>query len=116
MNNLEHKTTEEHYNKYRDMANSAGIRFNTEDYMGYMGYMGFTKEQLLKLYIEDNLLNNIPLRDFDSFYFFYLLHTKNIITNLADNVCVLKHLLIYEVLEAIPIFVDGKKYGVYPPY
>lgn len=99
MNNLEHKTTEEHYNKYKDMASRAGISFkNKED------YMGFTKEQLLKLYIEDNLLNNVPLRDFDSFYFFYLSHTKKIITNLADNTCVLKHLLIYEVLGVTPIF------------
>ena len=104
MTKLEHKTTEEHYNKFRDMASKAGITFKNSTL-----YMGFTKEQLLKLYMEDNLLNNIPLQDFDCLYLFLPLHTKRIITNLLYNVCVYKHLLIYEVLEATPIFVESGK-------
>lgn len=112
MDRIEHKTTEEHYNKYRDMVSRAGITFknNRSD------YMGFNKEQLLELYLEDSFLNNIPLRDFDCIYLYCPAHIRKIITNLADNICVLKHLLIYEILEATPIFVEnGKNYKDYPP-
>ena len=36
MEKLNHKTTEEHYNKFRDMANRAGITFkNKKNYLGY---------------------------------------------------------------------------------
>ena len=112
MERLEHKTTEMIYNKYRDMAVLAGITFKNSN-----TYMGFTKEQLLNLYIEDNFLNNIALRDFDCIYLYLPLHTKKIIKCLADNVCLYKHLLTYEVLGATPIFVEnGKNYVEHPPF
>ena len=111
MAKLECKTTEEHYNKFRDMTNKAGITFKNSKY-----YMGFTKDQLLELYNKDNLLNNIPLRDFDCIYMFLPMYVKRIITNLADNTCVHKHLLIYEVLGATPLFVENNKnYKGCPP-
>ena len=111
MERLEHKTTEMIYNKYRDMAVLAGITFKNSN-----TYMGFTKKELLNLYTEDNFLNNIPLRDFDCIYLFLPLHIKRIIKCPADNVCLYKHLLIYEVLEVTPIFVENvKNYKGYPP-
>lgn len=101
---LENRTTEEHFNKFRDISIKAGISFKNSTL-----YMGFTKDGLLKLYMEDNLLNNIPLQDFDCIYLFLPLHVKRIITNPSYNVNVYKHLLIYEVLGAIPIFVENGK-------
>ena len=94
-------TTKEHYEKFRDMAEKAGISFRSSD-----TYMGFTKSQLLKLYIEDNNLNNMPLIVFDSFYLCLPSYTRKVITNMADNCCVYKHLLIYEVLKVVPVFTD----------
>ena len=96
------KTTKEHFEKFRDMANEAGISFKRSK-----EYMGFTKEQLLKLYIEDNHLNNIPLIEFDSYYLVLPNYVRKIVTNLADNCCLYKHLLIYEVLGIIPVFTNN---------
>ena len=101
MKKLEIKTTEGSYNKYRDMAEKAGISFSRND-----KYFGYTKQELLALYIKDNYLNNIPLESFDSMYRVLPHYTRKIITNLAENTCVWKHLLIYEVLGIAPIFVD----------
>ena len=96
------KTTKEHFEKFRDMANEAGISFQTSE-----RFMGFTKEQLLKLYIEDNNLNNIPLIEFDSYYLVLPNYVRKIVTNFADNCCLYKHLLIYEVLGIIPVFTNN---------
>ena len=96
------KTTKEHFEKFRDMANEAGISFKRSK-----EYMGFTKEQLLKLYIEDNNLNNIPLIEFDSYYLVLPNCVRKIVTNFADNCCLYKHLLIYEVLGIIPVFTNN---------
>lgn len=114
MKKLEHKTTEEHYNKYRNMGEKA--RINIKEFCNYNGY---TVKNLRELYLEDNFLNNIPLINFDSYYHFFIKPDKNlrkIITHIADNVCCIKHLLIYEVLEAAPIFVEnGENYSGHPP-
>ena len=101
MKNLTKNTTKKHYEKFRDMAKVAGLTYRNSN-----TYMGFTKTQLLELYLQDNNLNNIPLRDFDCIYLHLPSYTRKIITNLADNCCVYKHLLIYEVLETTPIFTD----------
>ena len=97
---LTHKTTKEHYGKFKGMAKIAGITFkNSTEPLGY------DKKRLLELYIEDEHLNNIPLHVFDSYYSFYIsASTKKYIKSSADNTCVLKHLIIYEVLGATPHF------------
>ena len=98
---LTKNTTKGHYEKFRDMAEKAGITFKRSD-----TYMGFTKQQLLELYLQDNNLNNIPLRDFDCIYLHLPSYIRKIITNMADNCCVYKHLLIYEVLGVVPVFTE----------
>ena len=111
MEKLEMITTVRIYNKYRDMAEKAGISFSRND-----KYFGYTKQELLALYIKDNYLNNISLESFDSMYRVLPAYTRGVITNLADNTCVWKHLLIYEVLGIAPIFVEnGKNYKEWPP-
>ena len=101
METLTNNTTKEHYEKFRDMAEKAGITLKR-----LSKPLGYSVEELRKLYIEDNNLNNIQLVELDSFYLCLPSHTRKIITNLADNCCVYKHLLIYEVLEVVPVFTD----------
>ena len=98
---LTKNTTKEHYEKFRIMAEEAGITLK-----GYQKPLGYSVEELRKLYIEDNNLNNIQLVELDSFYLCLPSYTRKIITNIADNCCVFKHLLIYEVLGVVPVFVD----------
>ena len=95
-------TTKEHYEKFRIMAEEAGITLKR-----LSKPLGYSVEELRKLYIEDNNLNNIPLVKLDSFYLCLPSYTRKIITNMADNCCVYKHLLIYEVLGVVPVFVDN---------
>ena len=57
--------------------------------------------------IEDNNLNNIPLIEFDSYYLVLPNYVRKIVTNFADNCCLYKHLLIYEVLGIIPVFTNN---------
>ena len=94
-------TTKEHYEKFRIMAEEAGITLKR-----LSKPLGYSVEELRKLYIEDNNLNNIPLVELDSFYLCLPSYTRKIITNMAYNCCVYKHLLIYEVLGVVPVFVD----------
>jgi len=98
---LTKNTTKEHYEKFRVMAEEAGITLKR-----LSKPLGYTVEELRKLFIEDNNLNNIPLIELDSFYLCLPSYTRKIITNMADNCCVYKHLLIYEVLGVVPVFVD----------
>lgn len=96
---LYHKTTKQHFEKFQEMIEKTGLTLKyTENPFGY------TKKELLKLYQEDDLLNNIPLHMFDSYYYFLTPTTKKIINCLCYNCCCLKHLIIYEVLEATPLF------------
>ena len=98
---LTKNTTKEHYEKFRIMAEEAGITLKR-----LSKPLGYTVEELRKLFIEDNNLNNIPWIELDSFYLCLPSYTRKIITNIADNCCVFKHLLIYEVLGVVPVFVD----------
>ena len=100
------RTTKEHYEKFRNMASNAGLSFNNGSNIFYMGY---TKKELLTIYNNDPLLNFISLIKFDGMYFGLTRQAKKYITNLADNCCVYKHLLICEVLEATPIFEGNEK-------
>ena len=98
---LTKKTTKEHYEKFRDMSQRAEITLKR-----LSKPLGYSVEELRNLYIEDNNLNNIPLIELDSFYLCLPSYTRKVITNMADNCCVYKHLLIYEVLGVVPVFTD----------
>ena len=99
---LTNKTTKKHYEKFKNMAEQTGITFSRSD-----RYFGYTKQEVLELFSKNEHLNNIPLTKFDSMYLVLPHYTRKIVTNLADNTCLYKHLLIYEVLGATPIFEDS---------
>ncbi len=96
-----HKTTKEHFEKFQKMIKDTNLTLKHDVY-----YLGYTKEELFELYRQDNNLNNIPLTMFDSYYFFLTPEIKKNINCLSYNCCCLKHLLIYEVLEIIPLFLE----------
>jgi len=93
-----HKTARAHYEKYRGMAKRTGVSLLKSTAFG-------TKEQLERLYKADPLLNNIPLYRFDA-YFVFAPRIDGGPVSLAENTCMYKHLLIYEVLGCVPEFVE----------
>ena len=94
MSKLIHKASKSHYEKYRDMAKSAGVSFKRDKKP-----MGYTRDELIELYKKDQHLNNIPLRKFDAMT--NMLNAYHVVKRtLAEGVCLYKHLLIYEVIGA----------------
>lgn len=103
------KTTRKHYEEFRDMAKKAGITLKGAERFG-------TKEELAKKFLDDPWLNNINMYTaFDPLYPHMLpkmhrLGYKGF--SLADNVCLYKHLIIYEILECEPEFYTDWKHTV----
>ena len=95
------KTTRQHYEKYRDMAKATGVTLKDCKAFG-------SKAQLERKFDADPLLNNIPLRKFDV-YFSWVRRSRrnpNGPMSLAENCCLYKHLLTYEIIGAVPEFTD----------
>lgn len=98
---MKQKTKREHYEKYKKLAEINHVSLK-------QGSVFPPKDELMKLYLQDRHLNNIPLRIFDSLYYSCRYNYPNIWPNsLAENCCMYKHLLLYEVLELEPEFVDS---------
>ena len=91
------KTTRAHFEKFCAMRNAMGVSFLNSDRLG-------TKAQLTKMFIEDPLLNQIPLGVLDKYYPYYSSIRPSI--SKAEAVCVIKHSLIYQVIGATPEFID----------
>jgi len=89
-------TTKEHYDKYSVMVKKAGLSLKDSALFG-------TKELIKSKFISDPNLNNIPLSHFDAL-FAWNRRLPNGPKSLSENTCMYKHLLIYEVLNAKPIF------------
>ncbi len=94
-------TTKAHYETYEAMSKAVPTNM-----------MGYTKEELEKLFADDDALNNINMyKKIDPQYSLtnrYLrisgMDVKGF--SLADNTCVIKHILIYRVLGVEPILHD----------
>ena len=96
---MKHQTTRQHYYKYKEMAKKLGVTLKHSEF--YESYFG-SKKKLLELYKEDPNLNNIPLSKFDRLHISH--HRSGI--SLAENTCMYKHLIFYEILELEPEFID----------
>lgn len=94
---LKCKTTRAHFEKYCSMRSKTGVSFLNTTIFG-------TKEELTKLFLEDQHLNQIPLDKLDAYYPYYI----NLWPGLAESesVCLIKHSLIYQVIGAVPEFTD----------
>ncbi len=99
-------TTKEHFDKYESMYNAMkAMGVNLESQAISLIPVKDPLALLETLFNQDNILNNIPLRKFDNI--FPMNHGKGGCFSLASNVCVLKHVMIYKLLKATPVFEDA---------
>ena len=99
---LIHRTTRAHHEKWEKCANERHLKITNLSLFGLRD-----KEDLLERYLEDpRSLNTIPLNYFDSLWRTYRLYQRPKTWALHEGACVYKHLLIYQVLELEPEFID----------
>jgi hypothetical protein len=95
---LINKSTKAHYQKYSELAKVLHI-----SYKNYPNMLGYPKEELIEKFKEDKNLNNIPLQKWDTQALFIPNIKYNGFTlSLAEKVCLLKHLAIYDIIGAVP--------------
>ena len=95
---LANPTTEEHYRKYNELASFTGFSPTTYCPVGDYDYL---KEK----YLEDQHLNNIPLKVWDNWGLWLNQRTPRL--SIAELCCLGKHLVTYNILGAIPIFYES---------
>ena len=96
-----HKTSKAHYEKYAQMAKDAHVKFTSVPF-------GYSIAEIERLHSSDPNLNNIPLHKWDALVYGYWAYNKRgIVKSLAEGVCMYKHLAIYQLLDAQPIFTDN---------
>jgi len=90
-----YRVSEEHFEKFAKLKKRFGVSFKDLDAFG-------TKEQLQKLFDEDEHLNQIPLKKFDAYAPWYQRWDMGDGTSmsLAEVTCLIKHCLITEVIGA----------------
>lgn len=100
---IKHKTTEEHYKKYKEICDERMIAYSYLD-----NFMGYTAQELLHHYLRDENLNTIPLEKWD-----HMIQTRNTHPNktvrkitIAENVCLNKHIVKYHILGIEPEFIN----------
>lgn len=111
---VKHPTTRSHYEKYENLRKNMGVKLDA-DSLRMFDLFEPTVDWLAVLYVyDDGLLNRIPLKVFDGFYYIMrgrlkasLRETKwaeSVGYSLAENTCLYKHCLIYQVLGLEPEF------------
>lgn len=117
---LKHRTTREHYEKYRDLAKRAGVTLENVGpvYMGYnvvpcnfalTGEVGCKRCWGCK-FLQDQWLNSVDLSAFDAaVHSYWMLQGKKVVKTLAEGVCMYKHLVIYQIVKAEPEFTDEQE-------
>lgn len=101
---MKHKTTREHYYKYKRMVERNGVNIE--------GSPLVERYDVKALYLEDPNLNNIPLKIFDGYWYGWWASNRNpeIGPNSpAECVCMYKHALIFDYLGVEPEFVDKEE-------
>jgi hypothetical protein len=91
------RTSRSRFEKFCAMRSSMGVSFLNSDLFG-------TKAQLLKLFQEDSTLSQIPASEFDKYHSIYKDLRPGI--TMEETVCLIKHSLIYQVIGAVPEFID----------
>lgn len=110
---LEKNTTREHFEKYRDLAKKLHVTFDTgSDFMNIPTRCGLPSKVQhsgrccwTHLFQRDPNLNNISLSRWDSYAI--SLKVYNPLArglSIAESVCLAKHLVVYQLVGAVPIF------------
>ncbi len=95
-----HKTSRAFYEKFEAMKKAAHVTLVGSTLFG-------TREELQAKYALSPALTNIARYRFDVFYGFH--QHKGVVNSLADNLCMYKHCILYEVLGLTPDFTDDDK-------
>lgn len=100
---MKNKTSKEFYDKYEKMNRQIVIGTLNESIARIIEKVGGI-DGLRKKYEEDKNLNNIKMSCFDCYYpgVRKILVEENPCFSLAENVCLYKHVLIYDVLKMEP--------------
>jgi hypothetical protein len=94
------KSTRNHYQKYSEIAKLLHMSYKNKTSM-----FEYSADQLIEKFKEDENLNNIPLAKWDTQALFIPNIKYNGFTlSIAEKVCLLKHLVIYDIIGAIPEF------------
>ena len=115
MKPIKHRITRARYEKYRDMATASGVTLlRTRDFLGYSHtscnhWMVDTLPKCGKcwrcLYDQDKALNSVPLSKWDrQVHALQVYHKYRLIKTLAEGVAMYKFLVIFEILQATPVF------------
>jgi len=99
MQELFNETSKEYYEKYSNLAKKIGISYKNLDGV-YLGTKFYTKERLTEKFKKDPNLNNIPLKFWDEKYII----NCEVRISLAEKVCLLKYLVVYDIIGAMPKF------------
>jgi len=94
------KSTRVYYQKYSDIAKVLHMSYKNKTLM-----FEYSKEELIEKFKEDKNLNNIPLIKWDMQTLFIPNIKYNGFTlSLSEKVCLLKHLVTYDIIRAMPEF------------
>ncbi len=104
MQNKKHKTTREFYDKYEAMKKDLHISLLPKMAASAPEFFGRNLDELREEYLVDPNLNQIRLQRFDAIY--VPRKFNGFVISLAENVCLYKHCLIYEILGLEPEFID----------
>ena len=98
--------SQEHYDKY--VAVWAKASEHTRHELSKQFYPRYKGKSTHQLYIEDNNLNNIPLKEFNGYFWImqHLIIKKPM--SMSQNTCYLKGLIVFRLLEDNKIITPAK--------
>ena len=94
---MKNLTTKSYYECFKDKSQPYHCLWHNGKYLGY------TKAQWIEMYNQDPHLNQLGNAFYDKY--FPIFHSPSI-ASLSDNICALKHYIIYSVIEAEPKFLQ----------
>ena len=97
MEKIKAMTTKEHYKTFKLMSKKIGL-----DLSGEKTILGFSKNQIIEKFKQDEHLNNIPLKVFDSWsnQLRYSFNRSGQPYSISNGVCCIKHQIIYNFIGA----------------
>jgi hypothetical protein len=98
------RTTRQHYEKYKALAERAGVSMNNQIFR--VGCALGTAASIRGMYDKHKDFREIPLNWFHAYLPTIKRNLPGESVSLADNYCILVHFLIYDVVGAEPEFTD----------
>ena len=103
---LEKLVSRRYYDKYKAMAEEYNLIITNLDLFVKGSDPRLHLARLYRHFNDDPHLNTIPLHRFDNLYYAYKIYNPRSRITLGEYVCALKHMLVFQVLKAKPVFND----------